>query len=291
MNLIPLRTAAIAGTCVVALSFISLPAFAVDAPVTDPGTTQPTDEPTVAPTDDSTTAPTDDSTAGADDGSEVGDDNGSDSTDDDGDASPVATLPAEKRTPKQHFAQTVFTPKEIAKKGIKVEYTGLTAGKEYQLFESTGQSGGPLADAKKASNKGTLKFTYRFSRSERSFAALGAVYTIGLDGIDTDLRLTQEIAVKYDSDLTWNTAERHGKKVTLSVSVDKDDAAGESSDWKKVAVAFQKKVRTTWVTVKTVKTNKKGTAKLTLKAGVSTWRAVLAGSTTVIGATSGGHRK
>jgi hypothetical protein len=324
MNLIPLRNAAIAGTCAVALSFVALPAYASVS--TDAGSSSCTTSDTSG---DSTTGDddsTDTSQVGTDDSSStdvttpddtmmtgipVTDTTSTDSSmtpalrayddtaatddtcdsDDDSDATATAPLPAEKGTAKQHFAQTVFTPKEIAKKGIKVEYTGLTAGKTYQPFESTGQSGGPIGDVRTASKKGTITFTYKFAKAEKSFTTLGAVYTVGLLGQDTDLRLTQEIAVKYDSDLTWNTAERHGKKVTLSVSVDKDDKAGKSSDWKKVSVEFQKKVGTKWVTVKTVKTNSKGAAKATIKAGVTTWRAVLAGSHTVIGATSGGHRK
>lgn len=309
MNLIPLRTAAIAGTCAVALSFVALPAYAAvpfdemssttDSSQTtapDDTATVPTDDSTT-PTDDSTTddSTTDDSTTGTDDGSDVSDDNGSDSdSTDDGndDTTPVVTLPAEKGKPKAHYVDTVLTPKAIAKKGVKVVYTGLTAGKKYQPYyfvpEAFGDSYGKELTASK---KGTLTVTYTWKKVEPSFDKLGAVYDVGLLGVDTAYREYHEIAVKYDSDLKWNAAVRHGKKVTLSVSVDKDDAKGKSSDWKKTSVEFQKKVGTKWVTVKTVKTNAKGSAEVTLKAGVSTWRAVLAGSTTVIGATSHGHRK
>ena len=38
---------------------------------------------------------------------------------------------------------------------------------------------------------------------------------------------------------------------------------------------FQKKADAKWVTVKTVKTNAKGVAKATVKAGKSVWRAVV----------------
>lgn len=299
MNLIPLRTAVIAGTCAVALSFVALPAFADVDPnmASDPSASQTVDSTDPASADPTATDPTDATVDdGMDDSGEVGDDNGSDTSTDDGDATataaPVVSLPAEKGTPKQHFADTVFTPKEITKKGIKVEYTGLTAGATYQPFYSTGQSGGELTDPKKASTKGTISFTYRLSKAgKKSFGALGAVYTIGLRGNDTSLDLTQQISVKYDSDLTWKPAERHGGKVTLTVSVDKDDAAGKAGDWKKAEVDFQKKVGTTWVTVKTVKTNAKGVASATITSGKKVWRAVLVTSRTVIGATSAGHKK
>lgn len=295
MNLIPLRTAVIAGTCAVALSFVALPAFADVDPGTgiDTTTSQTTDQ---ASPDPAATDPTDETIDddGMDDSGDVTDDNGSDTSTENGEATaaPVVTLPAEKGAPKQHFADIVFTPKEIAKKGIKIEYTGLTAGATYQPFYSTGQSGGELTDPKKASKKGTISFTYRLSKAEKkSFGALGAVYTIGLRGDETALNLTQLISVKYDSDLTWKPAERHGGKVTLTVSVDKDNAAGKAGDWKKAEVEFQKKVGTEWVTVKTVKTNAKGIASATITSGKKVWRAVLQTSHTVIGATSAGHKK
>lgn len=294
MNLISLRTAVIAGTCAVALSFVAVPAFADVDPGTglDTSTSQTTDPASTDPTATDPTDATDDD--GMDDSGDVSDDDASDTSTQNGGATaaPVATLPAEQGKPKQHFAHTVFTPKEIAKKGIKVEYTGLTAGATYQPFYSTGQSGGELTDPKTASKKGTVSFTYKLSKAEKkSFGALGAVYTIGLRGEQTALDLTQQISVKYDSDLTWKPAERHGGKVTLTVSVDKDDAAGKAGDWKKAEVEFQKKVGTTWVTVKTVKTNAKGVASATITSGKKVWRAVLETSRTVIGATSAGHTK
>lgn len=316
MKFLPFRTAVIAGTCTVALSFVALPAHAAvpfadmstSTSTTDSGNTS--DSTTTGVVDNSTTdaTTTDDSTTDAtdatdddgtdatdDDGTDVSDDDGSDATDDSGDdtsAPVVAPLPAEKGTPKADYSDTVLTPKEITKKGIKVVYTGLTAGAKYQPYYAVpDRFGDTYGTELTASKKGTLTVTFTWKKERPSFNTLGAVYVIGLLGVDTDLRLEQTISVKYDSDLTWNAAERHGKKVTLSVSVDKDDAKGRSSDWKKTAVEFQKKVGTTWVTVKTVKTNAKGTAKVTIKAGVSTWRAVLAGSSTVIGATSKGHKK
>lgn len=98
---------------------------------------------------------------------------------------------------------------------------------------------------------------------------------IGLLGLDPDLRLTQLASVEYDSDLAWKPTERHGGKVTLSVSVDKDDADGESIDRKKAKVDFQKKVDTTWVTVKTVKTNAEGIASATITYGRKVWATLI----------------
>ena len=312
MNLIPLRTAAIAGACTVALSFVALPARAA-VPFDDLNTSTTSDTTPAPDSTDSTPAPdstdstpaddssvTDDTgtddTSATDDSGDMTDDSGDDVGDDDGsdDSSDPTTvtpaLPKEKGSPKQHFEQTVFTPKEIATKGLKITYTGLTAGKSYQPFEATENSGGELTDAKKADKKGTLTVHYKFKKSEESFTTLGATYAIGLNGVDTDVQLRQTITVKYDSDLTWNAAARHGGKVTLSVNVDKDNAAGKSADWKKADVDFQKKVGSKWVTVKTVKTNAKGVATATVKSGRSVFRAVLDAGKTVIGATTKGHR-
>ena len=306
MNLIPMRTAVIAGTCAIALSFVAVPAFA--APTSISGTSCVTDQndpsydstcldtpdPTV--TDDTTADTTDDSSAddsSADDPSSMGDDTSADdpSADDGTPVETAAPLPAELGKPKQAFAATVFAPSVIAKKGITVHYTGLTAGASYQPFYSTGQSGGELGKLRTANGKGAISFTYKFSKSEKKqLAKLGAVYTIGILGQDTDLRLTKQITVKYDSDLTWHAADRHGKKVTLSVSVDRAGASGEDSDWSRAKVAFQKKVGTAWVTVKTVKTDSDGDAKATFRAKVNVWRAVVKSGTTVFGSTSKGHR-
>lgn len=286
MNLIPLRTVVVAGTCAVALSFVALPAYA-DDPSSDSGTNPSTTETVVMPNpSDTDMGVTDDSGAmnngAAADDSAAGDDTS---------GVMEAPLPAEQGRPKQRFAATVMAPAVIAKKGITVEYTGLTAGKSYQPFYSTGRSGGELGSVRKASSKGVVSFTYKFDRTEKKqFAALGAVYTVGLLGQDTDLRLTQEIAVKYDSDLTWHAAERHAGKVTLSVSVDRAGASGKDSAWQKAKVAFQKKVGTTWKTVKTVRTNAAGDAETTVKASVATWRAVVKAGSTVSGSTSRGHK-
>lgn len=118
----PLRAAVIAGTCVVALSLVALPAFADVAPGMS---ADPTVQAGPVPTDDASDTTTDDSGDVADDDTST--DDSTDTT-----AAPVVTLPAEKGKPKQHFADTVFTPKEIAKKGLRVTFTGLTAGKTYQ---------------------------------------------------------------------------------------------------------------------------------------------------------------
>lgn len=323
MNLVPLRTAVIAGTCAVALSFTTVPAFAVvstaagsssctaagtssddtssedtsaddpgstdDGPVaasdgSAPGDTTPIVSPAYRADDDSgDSADTDDTCAGDDDG-----------TDDSGSTAPVvvAPLPAEQGTPKASYSDTVFTPKAIRSRGIRVVYSGLTAGAEYQpFFFVPGRFGDSYGRALTASKKGTVTVRFAWKKVQPSFLELGAVYDIGLRGVDTELNLTREITVKYDSDLIWHAAERHGRKVVLSVSVDRDGAKGTSSDWKKVPVAFQKKVGTRWVTVKTVRTNGKGVARTRITAGVSAWRAVVAGSGTVVGATSAGHRK
>lgn len=294
MNLIPLRTAVIAGTCAIALSFVAVPAFAATTPdgascvILD--SSDPSYDPACVEMPD---ASGDDSSSMSDDSSSMGDDSSADdsSAEDGTPAVTEAPLPAEQGKPAQHFAATVFAPSVIAKRGITVRYTGLTAGKSYQPFYSTGQSGGELGKVRKANGKGVIAFTYKFDKSEKQqFAKLGAVYTIGLLGQETDLRLTQEITVKYDSDLHWHAADRHGKKVTLSVSVDRAGASGDDSDWKKAKVVFQKKVGTKWVAVRTVKTDADGDASATFTSTVKVWRAVVESSSTVHGSTSRGHR-
>lgn len=299
MNLFPLRTAVIAGTCAIALSFTALPAFAATTPdgsaCTVLDSSDPAYDPTCVEASDGAAAtdyPQEDDGADQNAGDTIDDsgamNNGAPAGDD---TSGVAVaLPAEQGKPKQHFAATVLAPAVIAKKGITVRYTGLTPRKSYQPFYSTGQSGGELGKVRTASSKGVIAFTYTFDKSEKKqFATLGAVYTIGLLGQDTDLRLTQEIAVKYDSDLTWHAADRHAGKVTLSVSVDRAGASGRDSAWSKARVAFQKKVGTTWKTVATVRTDAKGDAEATVRSSSATWRAVVRAGTTVSGSTSRGH--
>jgi hypothetical protein len=310
VNLIPLRTAVIAGTCAVALSFVALPAHAGTITSSGAGSSaaatpfevSPTDEPTTEPTDDGSTptdgatTPTDDSgaedTTGDDSGSDVADDQGDESGSDDAPA-PVETpvvLPAEKGTPKQTFQQTVFLPKTIATRGIHVVYSGLTPKAKYQPYYNGGQFGGELGHVKKANAKGVVNFVYHFSKADKWMTKLGASYGVGLLGLQTDLRLERQVEVKYDSDVALAT-ERHGKKVALAVSVEKAGVSGKNSAWKKVSVEFQKKTGTKWVTVKTVKTNSKGVAKATVKARKSMWRAVVDSGTNVAGTTTKGHRK
>ncbi|GAA2753994.1 hypothetical protein [Amnibacterium kyonggiense] len=317
MHLSALRTAAIAGSCAIALSFVALPAHAVTVSAfshsgSESGTSS-SDSATTS-TDDSGTAAGDDGTAteagDGNGGAEAGDDNGSDATDDGTDAgddqgddasddqggdtggsasTPVA-LPAEQGTPTQTFRDTVLLPKELRTRGIKVVYSGLTRKAHYQPYFSGGQSGGPISEVKRANGNGSLTLVIRPRKDLAWMSTLGASFVIGLRGVDTDLDLTQQIQVKYDSDAALTT-ERHGKRVALAVSVDRETESGRAAAWKKVQVHFQKKVDGTWVTVKTTRTDAKGVAKATVKAGKAEWRAVVAAGKKVAGKTTRSHRR
>jgi hypothetical protein len=267
VNLTPFRTALIAGGCAVALSFAALPAHASTTTAVEngPTSTSASVETTPAPADDVTPAPT---------------------------ATPTeAAKPAEKGHPKQVFADTTIEPRVITKHGVHVVYTGLTAHARYQPFYSTGESGGPLGHVRKADAKGRLVVNYHFTKQEKALVALGATYSFGLTGVDTQLQLTKTIEVKYDSDLVWHAPVRHGKTVTLSASVDKAGATGKDKAWKKVVVLFQKQDGADWVTVEKDRTDAKGLAKVTVKSGTAVWRAVVDSTRTVSGSTSKGHKK
>lgn len=314
MNLVPLRTAAIAGTCAVALAFVALPAQAAtlssfshsaDSSSTPTGTessSTPTDTASAA-SDDPGTAVGDDGTSAGDSGTEAGDDgtdasddNGDDQSDDqggddaDGSSSAPVALAAEQGTPTQTFRQTVLLPREVRTRGIKVVYSGLTRKAHYQPYFSGGQGGGSIGEVRKANGKGELTLTFHPRDDLRWMTQLGATFVIGLRGVDTDLDLTQRIEVKYDSDVALVT-KRHGDHVSLAVSVDHQTKSGKDAAWKKVKVDFQKKVGTKWVTVKTVRTGADGVAKTKVEAGKSEWRAVVSSGRTVAGTTTRGHRR
>jgi hypothetical protein len=282
VNLIPMRAAVIAGTCAVALSFTALPAHADDAvPPSTSGTAQTTPAP--AATD--TTV----------DGGTVVTAPPSEGTPD-----PVATqapavtptpLAAEKGTPKQRFTDTTLTPRSAAKHGVHAVYSGLTPGATYQPYYSSGRSGGELGVLRTATATGTIDFLYHFDSSEKAFTEVGARYAVGLLGLETKLRLTKQIAVKYDSDIRWQPAERDGKKVTLSAVVEKTGASGTEKAWKRAAVRFQKKVGSSWVTVKSDRTNADGLAIVTISSTVRVWRAVVDATSTVFGTPTKSHRK
>ena len=295
MNLIPVRTAVIAGTCAIALSFVAVPAFAEDGSSSMAASPEPGDGSTMGDdgseagdgTEDSTDESSDDSTG---DTADDGIDDGSDADDP---AATTATPPAEHGTPRHHLRDGTLEPREVVKKGIRVEYTGLTAHASYQPFYSTGQSGGSIGDPVEANGKGTIVFTWHpASGTKNPFAHAGARYSLGLMGTDTQLSLLDEITVGYDSDLVWKPAKRHHGTVTLEVHADHAKPSGsKDAAWKKVRVEFQKKVGDTWVTVTTKKTNAHGVAKAVFVAGKHVWRAVVESKGTVLGSTTKGHKK
>jgi hypothetical protein len=316
MHLSALRTAAIAGSCAVALSFIALPAQAVPVSSFSHSGSESSSSDSSSPPADAANPSTDDSVsttgddaaagdgtpqAGDDDATEAGeddgtaDDDGTDASDDQGDdASGTTTAPvvlaAEQGTPTQTFRQTVLLPKEIRTKGIKVVYSGLTRKADYQPYFSNGRSGGPIGGVRKANGKGVITLTIHPRKDLAWMTTLGASFVVGLRGVDTDLDLTQQIEVKYDSDIALST-KRHGKRVALTVSVDHETESGEDAAWKQVKVRFQKKVGTKWATVRTVRTDAKGHARAEVEAGRSEWRAVVASGETVAGTTTRSHRR
>ncbi|RIX27547.1 hypothetical protein [Amnibacterium setariae] len=324
MHLTALRTAAVAGTCAVALSFVALPAQAA----TVSHGSHSGSEPSSSQTETSSSSSSDDASSGTDvgddhgsgtevgddhgDGTEVGDDDGTDATDESGDSdesddsgddasddqggddadgssAPVA-LPAEQGSPSQAFRRTVLLPKEIRTKGIKVVYSGLTRKAHYQPYFSGGRFGGEIGEVRKANGKGAITLTIHPRKDLAFMTQLGASFVIGLRGLDTQLDLTQRIEVKYDSDVALTT-KRRGEHVSLAVAVDHETRSGDDSAWKKVRVRFQKKVDGKWVTVKTVRTDAKGVAKAKVTAGRSEWRAVVVSGRTVAGTTTRGHRR
>lgn len=283
MKLIPLRTAAIAGTCAVALSFVALPAWA--SPTVSSSST-------IAAA--SVSGSGDDATGDPSTGDEAehesedeSDDLADDST---GGASDGSSLPAEQGHPALRLERTTISPAELAKHGVTAVATGLTPGVRYQPFWSSTQMGDTIKGPRKADGKGTLTFTWKPGKTR---ASEPTTWTIGVGGVETDMtNVTQTLVVKYGSDLTWGGATRHGSTVTLRASLDREGRSGKDAAWKKVPVAFQKQVGDVWVTVRTKRTNGNGVAKVTVKAEAGTvWRVVVDGTSTVAGSKTKGHRR
>ncbi|MFD1720690.1 hypothetical protein [Amnibacterium endophyticum] len=291
MNLVPLRAAAVAGTCAIALSFVSLPAQAaplVAAPASGSAAAQMSssggDDHADEQGDDSTSEESGDSPS-----EQESDDASEQESDDSADETP-ATLPAEQGTPKQDFRSTVLLPKEVATRGIKVRYSGLTPKANYQPYWSGGEMGGELTKLKKANGKGVIVLTIRPGKDLVWMKQLGSEFTVGLIGQDTELNLSQQIQIKYDSDVALTT-KRHGKKVLLAVTAERETTSGHQAPWKKVRVLLQKKTDAGWKTVRTLRTNSHGLATAKVKSGKTLWRAVAASTKHIAGATTKGHRR
>lgn len=118
------------------------------------------------------------------------------------------------------------------------------------------------------------------------------------DGVSKTVEVVQQdsgpMVAKYGSKLSWVSAVRSGGTVTLAARAARYSpfaSFGGYVTWRKAAVLVQKKVGTTWHTVKTVRTNAKGVASARVTGAKRAWRLVTADTSSVWGtATSAKHR-
>lgn len=184
------------------------------------------------------------------------------------------------------------TVQDLYTTGVKVRFTGLKAGQQYDFVFSTPESGGPVSSPT-ASKKGTITATYKVDDPGKGNYQyfVGDAGNLGLYTAGTKV-VSKVLSVKYGSSLKWSPAKRHGEKVTLRVT-----ARQWSPDTTKnvlraeAKVKFQKKVGSHWKTVKTVTTSSKGVAKATIRAPKHTWRAIVASTKTVWTSRTGTHKK
>jgi hypothetical protein len=285
MNLPVLRTAVLAGGCALALAFVPMTATAAVLPASEPGShgRTSTDDPTTNATSDDST---DDGSAddasddqGADD--QGADDQGADDQGEDGHG-----RSAERHGAKGRVDDDTVAPHELERDGVKVVFTGLTPRARYQPYWTDGTTTGSIGGARKADDRGVLRFSWKPAKNR---VATGT-FQVGLQGVDTVYDSTRTVEVKYDSDLSLERADRHGKRVSLTAEATRTTRSGASSTpWKRVEVDFQKRVGTTWVTVATDETDARGVATATVRADAHVWRAVVDGTATVFGSRTKAH--
>jgi hypothetical protein len=118
------------------------------------------------------------------------------------------------------------------------------------------------------------------------------------DGSTETVEVVQQdggpMVAKYGSKLSWISAVRSGGTVTLAaraVRYSPFATVGGSVTWKKAAVLVQKKIGTTWHTVKTVHTDAKGVVSARVAGAKRAWRLVTADSSTVWGTATSAKRR
>lgn len=118
------------------------------------------------------------------------------------------------------------------------------------------------------------------------------------DGYEQSVEVVQQdsglMVAKYASKLSWKSVVRSGSHVTLRAVAKRYSLSrgfGGYVAWKHTKALVQKKVGSTWRTVKTVKTDSKGVATARLSGAARTWRIVALDSSTTWGdATTSKHR-
>jgi hypothetical protein len=110
------------------------------------------------------------------------------------------------------------------------------------------------------------------------------------DGFDESVEVVQEdsepMVAKYASKLSWTTATRHGSTVSLQARALRYSpfvSFGGYVKWKHAKVLVQKRVGSTWRTVKAVHTNTKGVASARVTGAKRAWRMVTTDSSSVWG--------
>jgi hypothetical protein len=196
-----------------------------------------------------------------------------------------APLPGEAGRPVASIKDTTLTSKQFLTSGVTATFTGLTAGKTYQASFAVGDSGAVVGKPVVANAKGVVTGTWK--PSTKALPALGRTgsFQLVLSGVQTTAHVAKTFVVKYDSRLAWQSVKRTGGTVTLRITAS-HATAGKAVVWKGVTVTFQKRVGSTWRTVATDRTDSRGLAVKTVKAGTASWRAVLKSTSTVWGVTA-----
>jgi len=118
------------------------------------------------------------------------------------------------------------------------------------------------------------------------------------DGFEESVQVVQEdsepMVAKYASKLAWKSVVRSGSHVTLRAVAKRyalSPGFGGYVAWKHAKALVQKRVGSTWHTVKTVRTDRKGVASARVSGGKHAWRIVTSDSTTIWGSTSSAKRR
>ena len=173
----------------------------------------------------------------------------------------------------------------VRDEGRKRHDLGATPGERYRLSYAVGDSGALIGAPVTANAKGSITGTWKPSTKAAPALARPGRFALRVVGVQTSLSIAKAFTVKYDSHLSWRSVHRSGSKVTFTVAATRATTSKDVA-WKNVVVSFQKRVGSTWRTVATDRTNAKGVAVRTVKAGTATWRAVVKATETMWSETS-----